>query len=59
MEVFKVRCTNPRCRQTLSIPQSAVGKQVKCAKCDHTFLVPLTIHRLLSAAPPALHRKAG
>lgn len=60
MEVFKFRCTNPKCRQTLSIPNTAAGMQVRCAKCGQAFLVPLTIKRLLEQARhDEPKRKAG
>lgn len=29
-----------RCGQTLSVPESAVGKRGKCPKCAATFLIP-------------------
>ena len=60
MRSFNFRCTNPRCRQLLEIPESLRGLQARCAKCGLSFPVPLSIRHLLnSRAWPELKRKAG
>jgi hypothetical protein len=60
MRTFTFRCTNPKCRQILEIPEDLRGLRARCAKCGQSFPVPLSVRHLL--APPAgseLKRKAG
>ena len=62
MSSFTFRCTNPKCRQVLEIPEELRGLRARCAKCGQSFPVPLSVRHLL--APPANSssepkRKAG
>lgn len=51
---MKLRCPNPQCRVTLSIPGEMQGQRVQCAGCGHSFFVPMVaLH-----TPPVKPNKA-
>ena len=41
MRQLQLRCPNPQCRLTLTIPADALGQRVKCASCGYAFIVPV------------------
>ena len=60
MASFTFRCTNPKCRQLLEIPEGIRGLRARCAKCGQSFPVPLSVRHLLwQSANSESKRKAG
>jgi hypothetical protein len=60
MRSFQHRCPNPGCRAVLSIPDSARGKTVICARCGQSFFAPILLREAKDLPkPPHRYRKAG
>jgi hypothetical protein len=61
MPTVSFRCPNPKCHEVLAIPEDLRGLRARCAKCGHSFPVPLlSVRHLLEprwAEEP--RRKAG
>lgn len=51
------RCPNPSCRAILEIPEKLRGKHARCAKCGHSFFVPIMLQ--LPPGRSSRIRKAG
>ena len=60
MRTFTFRCTNPKCRQLLAIPERLRGLRARCSQCGQSFPVPLSIEDLLGRRAASQNkRKAG
>jgi hypothetical protein len=42
MASITILCPRLTCRAILRVPESVRGKQVRCAECGRTFIVPAT-----------------
>ena len=54
---FKTKC--PGCEKALTVPDTAVGKQVKCPACAHQWLLAAPKAGSQAAAGPAKPAAAG
>lgn len=50
MSELRVHCTNPECGKTLRVPETALGRRIRCPACKQEIRAPGTLEELAALA---------